>query len=229
MPSVEEIIIAGEQLKITDEIRTLTRKTGAVIINQYGPTEAHVVSSYIVDGDSSGVLPPIGIPVSNTQIHIESEKGVLSPVGIYGEICIGGVQVARGYLNQPELTAEKFITDPYIGTTNARMYKTGDIGRWLADGNIEYLGRKDDQVKIRGYRVELGEIESVLLQSGLVQQAVVLARADDQGIKRLIAYVTTDDEYDRDELQSYLKSRLPEYMVAAFMGTTGKFPAYAKR
>jgi amino acid adenylation domain-containing protein len=224
MPSVEEIIIAGEQLKITDEIRTLTRKTGAVIINQYGPTEAHVVSSYIVDGDSSGVLPPIGIPVSNTQIHIESEKGVLSPVGIYGEICIGGVQVARGYLNQPELTAEKFITDPYIGTTNARMYKTGDIGRWLADGNIEYLGRKDDQVKIRGYRVELGEIESVLLQSGLVQQAVVLARADDQGIKRLIAYVTTDDEYDRDELQSYLKSRLPEYMVPRLWVQLESFP-----
>ncbi|MFC0514087.1 non-ribosomal peptide synthase/polyketide synthase [Mucilaginibacter angelicae] len=211
---VEEIIVAGEQLKITDEVRTLIRNTGIKVINQYGPTEAHVVSSYTVDSSTIAVLPPIGAPVSNTQIYIRSASGELSPIGVPGEICIGGVQVARGYLNQPELTKEKFITDPYSEEPNARLYRTGDQGRWLADGNIEYLGRIDDQVKIRGYRIELGEIEQVLLHKENVRQAVVLAKADKQGTKRLTAYVVMDEAaYDKQELQNYLGERLPEYMV----------------
>jgi amino acid adenylation domain-containing protein/non-ribosomal peptide synthase protein (TIGR01720 family) len=211
---VEEIIVAGEQLKITDEVRTLIRKTGIKVINQYGPTEAHVVSSYTVDNSNLSVLPPIGAPVWNTQIYIRSASGELSPIGVPGEICIGGVQVARGYLNQSELTKEKFVSDPYSEEANAKLYKTGDQGRWLADGNIEYLGRIDDQVKIRGYRIELGEIEQVLLQHENVRQAVVLAKADKQGTKRLTAYVVMDEAaYDKQELQNYLGERLPEYMV----------------
>ncbi|WP_413668447.1 amino acid adenylation domain-containing protein [Mucilaginibacter sp. Mucisp86] len=211
---VEEIIVAGEQLKITDEVRALIRNVGVKVINQYGPTEAHVVSSYTVDNLDVSVLPPIGAPVSNTQLHIRSKSGGLSPIGVPGEICIGGVQVARGYLNQPELTKEKFIADPYSEDLNAKLYRTGDQGRWLPDGNIEYLGRIDDQVKIRGYRIEPGEIEQVLLQQENVRQAVVLARADKQGTKRLTAYVVMDEAaYDKQELQNYLRERLPEYMV----------------
>ncbi|WP_121809994.1 non-ribosomal peptide synthetase [Mucilaginibacter kameinonensis] len=212
--AVEEIIVAGEQLKLTDEVKALIRNTGIKVINQYGPTEAHVVSSFTVDSSTLSVLPPIGAPVSNTQLHIRNKEGELSPIGVPGEICIGGVQVARGYLNQPELTKEKFIADPYSEDQNARLYKTGDQGRWLPDGNIEYLGRIDDQVKIRGYRIELGEIEQVLLQNENVRQAVVLARADKQGTKRLTAYVVMEEAaYDKQELQNYLGERLPEYMV----------------
>ncbi|QEM10872.1 non-ribosomal peptide synthetase [Mucilaginibacter rubeus] len=212
--AVEEIIVAGEQLKITDEVKTLIRNTGIKVINQYGPTEAHVVSSFTVDSSTLSVLPPIGVPVSNTQIYIRNASGELSPIGVPGEICIGGVQVARGYLNQPELTKEKFIADPYSEDKNARLYRTGDQGRWLPDGNVEYLGRIDDQVKIRGYRIELGEIEQVLLQNENVRQAVVLARADKQGTKRLTAYVVMEEAaYDKQELQNYLGERLPEYMV----------------
>jgi amino acid adenylation domain-containing protein/non-ribosomal peptide synthase protein (TIGR01720 family) len=211
---VEEIIVAGEQLKITDEVRALIRNTGIKVINQYGPTEAHVVSSFTVDSSTISVLPPIGMPVSNTQIHIISSSGELSPIGVPGEICIGGIQVAWGYLNQPELTKEKFIADLYSEDPNARLYKTGDQGRWLPDGNIEYLGRIDDQVKIRGYRIEPGEIEQVLLQKENVKQAVVLAKADKQSTKRLIAYVVMEEvTYDKQELQNYLGERLPEYMV----------------
>ncbi|UOE51897.1 amino acid adenylation domain-containing protein [Mucilaginibacter sp. SMC90] len=211
---VEEIIVAGEQLKITDEVRTLIRSADIKVINQYGPTEAHVVSSFTVDSSTISVLPPIGAPVSNTQIYIRSASGELSPLGVPGEICIGGVQVARGYLNQPELTKEKFIADAYSEEPNAKLYRTGDQGRWLADGNIEYLGRIDDQVKIRGYRIEPGEIEQVLLQHENVRQAVALAKADKQGTKRLTAYVVMDETaYDKQELQNYLGERLPEYMV----------------
>src|SRR5204863_2799520 len=130
----------------------------------------------------------IGKPISNTQVHITSADGQLVPIGIPGEICIAGSGVTRGYLNRPELTAEKFVSNPFSKDAGARMYKTGDLGRWLADGNIEYLGRMDNQVKIRGYRIELGEIENVLLQSGLVGQAVVLAKVDKEGHQRLVGY-----------------------------------------
>ena len=123
--------------------------------------------------------------------------------------------MARGYLNKPGLTAEKFTADPFSRDTNARLYKTGDLGRWLADGNIEYLGRIDDQVKIRGYRIELGEIESVLSQSKLVQQAVVLAKEDKHGIKRLVGYIVPEGTFDKQAVQAYLQGKLPDYMVPA--------------
>src|SRR6185437_6018414 len=134
------------------------------------------------------------------------------PVGVTGEICVGGAGLARGYLNRKELTTEKFIKDPFCKESNQRLYKTGDLGRWLPDGNIEYQGRIDDQVKIRGYRIELGEIENVLNQSGLVDQGVVLAKEDKQGNKRLIGYVAAQ-QFDKQEIQSYLSVKLPEYMV----------------
>ncbi|MGI8635406.1 MAG: condensation domain-containing protein, partial [Segetibacter sp.] len=139
----------------------------------------------------------------------------LCPAMVAGEICIAGDGLARGYLNRAELTAEKFIPHPFDKTAGSRLYKTGDLGRWLADGNIEYLGRIDEQVKIRGYRIELGEIETVLMQSGLVKQAVIAAKQDANGNKRLIGYVVADGESDKQAITNHLHSKLPDYMVPA--------------
>ena len=138
-------------------------------------------------------------------------------MGVTGEICIGGAGLARGYLNRPDLTAEKFIPHPFSTVPDARIYRTGDLGRWLPDGNIEFLGRIDDQVKIRGYRIELGEIESTLAQTGQVQQAVVLAKEDDQGNKRLIGYLVPGYGYQREDVLACLRTKLPEYMVPGLL------------
>ncbi|MEO7533278.1 MAG: amino acid adenylation domain-containing protein, partial [Ferruginibacter sp.] len=213
---LQEIIVAGEQLKLTEDIGIFLEKNGIKLINQYGPTEAHVVSSYTVtDNYLTTPLPPIGKPIDNVQLYILNPKKDLCAVGIPGELYIAGAQVAQGYLNRPELTAEKFIPNIFDTESGSMMYKTGDLARWLPDGNIEYLGRIDEQVKIRGYRIELGEIESVLQQSELVKQAVVLAREDNSGSKRLVAYVVPEKAFDKEAMITHLRSRLPEYMVPA--------------
>ena len=141
------------------------------------------------------------------------------PVGVRGELYIGGAGVARGYLNRAELTAERFLKDPFVGDGAERMYRTGDLGRYLADGNIEFLGRNDDQVKIRGYRIELGEIEARLAEYAGVRDAVVMAREDTGGDKRLVAYYTSAESggssAGAEKLRGYLSARLPEYMVPA--------------
>ena len=160
--------------------------------NLYGPTEDTTYSTMSLLEKGRPVT--IGKPIANTRIYILNTEQTLSPLGVAGEICIGGAGLARGYLNRPDLTGEKFISDPFSEDPGARLYKTGDLGRWLADENIECLGRLDEQVKIRGYRIELGEIESVLNESGLVQQAVVLAKEDSSGTKRLIGYVVAEGD-----------------------------------
>ncbi|MBK8549761.1 MAG: amino acid adenylation domain-containing protein [Ignavibacteria bacterium] len=212
--SLEEIITAGEQLKLTKDIDAFLNKGNIKLVNQYGPTEAHVVSSYKIDGNSDQTpLPPIGKPIDNTQLYILRNGEEPVPVGVTGELHIAGVQLAHGYLNLPDLTKEKFIKDPFRSASDARMYRTGDLARWMSDGNIEYMGRTDDQIKIRGYRVELGEIESVLQQNETVKQAVVLAREDKAGNKRLTGYIVTGEQFVKDDLISYMRNRLPEYMI----------------
>ncbi|MFI4982349.1 MAG: amino acid adenylation domain-containing protein, partial [Nevskiales bacterium] len=186
---------------------------GRQLINAYGPTEGTVyVSTHRCDANDDG-SPPIGRPIANTQIYILDGQQQPAPLGVAGEIHIGGLGVARGYLNRPELTAERFIRDPFSRDPQARLYRTGDLGRWKPDGNIEYLGRNDDQVKIRGYRIELGEIEAQLNRHPQIREAVVIAREDQPGDRRLVAYLTCNEAPNLEELRSQLKELLPEYMV----------------
>ncbi|RMN34856.1 Amino acid adenylation, partial [Pseudomonas coronafaciens pv. zizaniae] len=193
------------------------------LINGYGPTETTTFAStyevHALSNNSRSI--PIGRPIGNTRIYLLDAQGQPVPVGVSGEIHIGGAGVARGYLNLPELTAERFVEDPFSAEPAARMYRSGDLGRWLADGNIEYLGRNDDQVKIRGFRIELGEIEMQLRQIVNIKDAVVIAREDTPGEKRLTAYYTmpeAEQAITAQTLRAALLARLPEYMVpAAYM------------
>jgi len=212
--SLSKVILAGEELDEDLVSRHYNKTNGILLYNEYGPTE-NTVWTTVSKIESPAVKVTIGKPINNTKIYITDKGDNLSPVGVPGEICIGGSGLARGYLNRPDLTKEKFIPNPFRKEEGARMYKTGDFGRWLVDGNIEYMSRLDDQVKIRGYRIELGEIESVLQQSELVSQAVVLARADTSGNKRLVGYVVPESIFDTEAIVSYLRNRLPEYMVPA--------------
>jgi amino acid adenylation domain-containing protein len=213
--SVRQVFCSGEALG-HDLQQSFFRRMTAELHNLYGPTEAAVdVSWWACRADSPLSFVPIGKPVSNTQLFILDAS--MSPVtpGAEGELYIGGVQVARGYVNRPELTAERFIRDLFSEDPKSRLYKTGDICRWLEDGNIEYLGRADDQVKIRGFRIELGEIECVLRGHPSVRQAVVMAREDEPGQKYLAGYVVLDGkgEIDGEGLRKHLGQKLPEYMV----------------
>ncbi|ELP95476.1 non-ribosomal peptide synthetase, partial [Pseudomonas syringae] len=192
---------------------------GIALHNLYGPTEAAIdVTAWDCSGPNTPDSTPIGKPVANTRIYLLDAYQQPVPLGVAGEIYIGGVQVARGYLNLAQLTAERFIKDPFSDDPNARLYRTGDLGCWLADGNIEYLGRNDFQVKIRGLRIELGEIEACLAKHDSVKEAVIIAREDVPGDKRLVAYYTSrvsDETLDIDVLRSHLQAHLPEYMVPA--------------
>jgi amino acid adenylation domain-containing protein len=206
------IITAGESA----DPGTALRVTASEIAyyNAYGPTECAVcVSIYQSTGHEKRVIP-IGKPISNTQIYILDDSLNPVPIGSSGKLFISGTGVARGYLNKPELTQEKFIANPFI--EGERMYDTGDLGRWLSDGNIEFMGRKDHQVKIRGFRIELGEIEHAILQYGSdLKQVVVEAKESNEG-KVLIAYFTASESIDKSALRSFLQGKLPDYMVPAF-------------
>jgi hypothetical protein len=187
------------------------------VVNGYGPAETTVFSTTYPEIKNRSRHTPIGRPLANTRIYILDAHGEPVPVGVTGELYIGGAGVARGYLNRPELTAERFVRDPFTSEAGARMYRTGDLGRFLADGNIEFLGRNDFQVKIRGFRIELGEIEARLREHEEVQEAVVLAREDTPGDKRLVAYYTAREQNSvgAEALRAHLAAKLPEYMVPA--------------
>ncbi|HEY1137112.1 MAG TPA: amino acid adenylation domain-containing protein, partial [Xanthomonadaceae bacterium] len=199
-------------------------------LNNYGPTETSVnATAFALDcitdiARMSAV--PIGRPVANAKVYILSARGEPVPMGVAGELYIGGDGVARGYLNRPELTAERFVRDPFSADPQARMYRTGDLGRWLPDGNIEYLGRNDFQVKIRGFRIELGEIEARLAACEGVREAVVLAREDEPGDKRLVAYVVpaAGAAPTAAKLREALQPQLPEYMVPSAFVLLDAFP-----
>ncbi|MDZ8184103.1 MAG: amino acid adenylation domain-containing protein [Nostoc sp. ChiSLP02] len=216
--TLREITTTGEQLQITQPIIKLFKfLKHCSLHNHYGPSETHVVTALSLENnpDEWTFYPSIGKPIANTQIYILDRQFNPVPLGVSGELYIGGVSLAQGYLNRPDLTAEKFIPDPISNKPDARLYKTGDLARYLPDGNIEYLGRIDDQVKIRGFRIELGEIEAVLSQHPAVREVVVLDRKDEADNKRLVAYVVSNDESTSigTELRCLLHDKLPNYMV----------------
>ncbi len=203
-----KVLVGGEALspKLKDALTTRGK-----IFNVYGPTETTIWSTIATLNSESRIT--IGKPISNTQVYIMDSEMRLCPIGVVGEIYIGGSGLARGYLNRPDLTMEKFISHEFVAGVSVRLYRTGDMGRWTHDGDIEYLGRTDHQVKIRGYRIELGEIESILYESGFIRQCVVIADEDSAGMKRLVGYVVTEGKFEREQIIVYLKSRLPDYMV----------------
>jgi amino acid adenylation domain-containing protein/thioester reductase-like protein len=213
--SLKRVICSGEALPFELQERFFARLS-AELHNLYGPTEASVdVTFWACERESERRFVPIGRPIANTQIYILDPQLSPVPVGVPGELHIGGIGLARGYLHRPDLTAEKFIPDPFANEAGARLYKTGDLARWLPDGNIEFLGRLDHQVKIRGFRIEPGEIEAVLSQHPAVAQAMVLARDDESDHKRLVAYIVSQAEQapTSEALRGFLKEQLPDYMV----------------
>ncbi|MFL0802073.1 MAG: amino acid adenylation domain-containing protein, partial [Agarilytica sp.] len=232
--SVKQVFCSGEALALHHEQDFYRALPDSELHNLYGPTEAAVDVSYWAcprEGSSYASVP-IGQPINNIQLHVLDAHSQLAPQGVVGELHIGGVGLARGYLNRPELTAEKFIPNPFSEHAEERVYKTGDLVRWLPDGHLEYVGRIDHQVKIRGFRIELGEIENTLLNHEDIQESVVIAREDQTGDKRLVAYVVLNEAVktslssEEDEAlnieqinqhvttwRTHLNQSLPEYMV----------------
>nr|MCE2753625.1 amino acid adenylation domain-containing protein [Pirellula sp.] len=208
------VLTGGEQLSQSLSVQLATRCCS--LWNLYGPTEATILSTAIEAIDQNPGCC-IGRPVSNTQVYVLDSHRELLPIGVPGELYIGGDGLARGYLNRPDLTAERFVPNPFSKDSDSKLYRTGDLCRWKHDGTLEYLGRIDHQVKLRGFRIELGEIESVLSQHPSIAQCVVVLREDRPGDKRLVAYYTQCGEQHPSilELRESLGSKLPEYMVPA--------------
>jgi amino acid adenylation domain-containing protein len=213
---LRQLVAGGDALSPAHVRKALENLPGCRLINGYGPTEGttftccHTIS--VEDAEGSSI--PIGRPIANTQVYLLDSENQLVPSGEAGELCIGGDGLARGYLNQPELTAAKFVRHPFRDEPEARIYKTGDLARYRPDGTIEFLGRSDNQVKISGYRIELGEIETVVMQYPSVRSTVVIARQDTPGEKKLVAYVVaSEQECSFAELRVYLQQKLPAYMM----------------
>ncbi|PHM70060.1 non-ribosomal peptide synthetase [Xenorhabdus kozodoii] len=234
-PYLHTIIVGGEKAEYRHLMSWLSHPEtqGCRWINSYGPTETTVIATTLkLDNQNpphlEGVIP-IGYPLPNTHIYILDPHGQPVPIGVSGEIHIGGAGIARGYLNRPDLTAEKFVADPFSTQPDARMYKTGDLGRWLPDGTIEYLGRNDFQVKIRGFRIELGEIEAQLAACDGVSDAVVIARDEGTGDKRLVAYFIpqTGITLSPAELRKQLSTRLMDHMLPSAFVMLDAFPMSA--
>jgi amino acid adenylation domain-containing protein len=219
-----KVLVGGEALSV-DLARELASTCGPVY-NMYGPTETTIWSSvYRVEGHDEKLVP-IGKPIANTTFHILDSDRRPVPVGVEGELYIGGEGLARGYFERPELTHDKFVPDPFSSRPGARMYRTGDLARFRRNGDVEFLGRIDHQVKIRGFRIELGEIEAVLEQLPAVRQAVVVAREDSPGDKRLVAYVVpeTTSVLRTGEMRAHVRKQLPDYMTPAAFVQLGTLP-----
>ncbi len=234
LPALRTISVAGEACPAELVERWAP---GRRFFNLYGPTEATIWATMAACDDGSR-KPPIGSPIANTQIYLLDQELQPVPIGVPGELHIGGVGVARGYLNRPALTAQKFIPDPFSAEPGTRLYRTGDLARYLPDGKIEFLGRIDHQIKLRGFRIELSEIEAVLHQHPGVREALVLAREDEPAQKRLVAYIIpataqhdaqsdagrSETQSTTSELRAFLKERLPDYMVPAAFVLLDAFP-----
>jgi Non-ribosomal peptide synthetase modules and related proteins len=197
-------------------------------VNHYGPTET-TVGALTFDVGAAAAAPgsatvPLGRPLGNVQTYLLNRYLQPVPAGVVGEVYIGGDGLARGYLNRPELTAERFLPDPFSGVPGARFYRTGDLGRHLSSGDLEFLGRADDQVKIRRYRIEPGEIETALVQHPSVREAAVVAREDLSGGKSLVAYVVGEPAPAAGQLYAFLRSSLPEYMMPSAFVVLDKLP-----
>src|SRR6185369_12385593 len=216
-PGVQTINLAGEALPGALVQQLYERATVQRVLNLYGPSEDTTYSSYEVVPRGGGRAPTIGRPVANTQSYVLGEQLEPVPVGVAGELYLGGAGLARGYLNRPGLTAAQFVPNPFSELGGARLYRTGDLARYLSTGELEFLGRRDQQVKVRGYRIELGEIEAALNERDDVREALVQAREDEPGDKRLVAYLVASEGSAPPvtELRDYLRARLPSYMVPA--------------
>jgi amino acid adenylation domain-containing protein len=225
MPTgVCHIVTAGEQVIVGNRFRNYLKENRVWLHNHYGPAETHVVTMSTLDPNGEiPELPSIGKPVSNTGIFILDKGGHLQPIGIPGELFIEGIQVGRGYFGRDDLTRERFISSPF--TPGKPFYRTGDLAKWLPDGNLEFLGRIDSQVKIRGFRVELGEIESQLLTYSEIKEAVVIAGEENRGIERyLCGYFVADRHIPPGGLREYLSIVLPDYMVPSYFVQVEKIP-----
>ncbi len=222
---VAHIVTAGEQLVVTGRLKRYLLSHGIYLHNHYGPSESHVVTAFTMEaGDEIADLPPIGFPVVNTGIYILDAQGRLQAECLAGELYIGGSQVGRGYLNNPELTGERFLSSIDF---DRRIYRSGDLARRSVGGCIEFLGRIDHQVKIRGYRVELGEIESEIMALGSVKETVVMDREDENGQRYLCAYIVGEDGGAAGEIRNLLSKRLPAYMVPSYFIRVDSIPLTA--
>lgn len=218
LSGVRQLLTGGEAHSVSHIRKGLKALPTTELISVYGPTETTTFATFYpiprdIDEESASI--PIGRPISNTQIYVLDSTLQSVPIGVTGELYIGGDGLARGYLNRPEQTQEKFILNPFSDQSGERLYKTGDLARYLPDGNLEFMGRVDQQVKIRGFRIELGEIESVLNAYSKVRQTAVLVEGCSSESKHLVAYVVPDklNEPTTRELQEYLKQKLPNYMI----------------
>ncbi|MCP4151328.1 MAG: amino acid adenylation domain-containing protein, partial [bacterium] len=228
LKKLEYLLVTGEAVK-----PNLVEKWFAIypvikMVNAYGPTEASDdITHHIMDHPDVGERVPIGKPLQGFNIYIVDSNMKLVPIGVTGEILVSGIGVGRGYLNDDEKTKAVFIKDPFLEGETQRLYKTGDLGRWLPDGVIEFFGRKDHQVKIRGFRIECGEIEFVLEKHPQVKEAVVMDRENRDGGKYLCAYLVTGENFNRQEIKTYLLERLPEYMTPAYIVQMEEIPLTA--
>lgn len=234
--SLRRVMCSGEALPVELARRCMASMPWAELHNLYGPTEAAIDVTYwkcLAEDNRASV--PIGKAIANIRLYVVDEGMEPVPVGVPGELCLGGVGLARGYWGRGDLTAERFVPEGLSGRKGERLYRTGDLARWLEDGNLEYLGRLDHQVKIRGFRIELGEIEAALQEHEDVRQAVVIARHDETGDKRLVAYVVPEQQDDKsdgasrarlqtNDLREHLQARLPEYMVPGAYVELEKIP-----
>jgi len=225
--SLRRVFCGGEALPVKLQER-LNAKLDATLHNLYGPTEACIDATFYTcsDQEHHQQIVPIGRPISNTQVYILDQYLQPVPIGVPGELYIGGASLARGYLNRPDFTNDKFIPNPFSDEPEARLYKTGDLTRYLPDGNIVFLGRMDNQVKIRGVRIAIEEVESTLEQHPQVSQAVVIAREDQLGDKRLVGYVVLNSGQNptTNKLRNFLQQKLPDYMIPSTFLILNKLP-----